>query len=177
MITTKKKKRNKRSPQKYIDTTDNSQLNYHDKLKDLKNFELHSGNFYEEAKTIFRKMKTTRHNKLEEINNMVNGVGNCEIGMIDYTNLMTNDMNKQFFTNSNNLLDNRINYTTNLNDNYKKKNIELENEINILRKKYQDLVQENKLNNNHAVLLVNEEIGLIEMFYEIQSKQYAVVQL
>jgi hypothetical protein len=36
---------------------------------------------------------------------------------------------------------------------------------------------ENKLNNNHAVLLVNEEIGLIEMFYEIQSKQYAVVQL
>ena len=36
---------------------------------------------------------------------------------------------------------------------------------------------ENKQNKNHTVLLVDEEIGLIETFYEIQSKHYGVVQL
>ena len=36
---------------------------------------------------------------------------------------------------------------------------------------------ENKLNKNHTDLLVDEEIGLIETFYEIQSKHYGVVQL
>jgi prepilin-type N-terminal cleavage/methylation domain-containing protein len=34
-----------------------------------------------------------------------------------------------------------------------------------------------KQSNNHTVVLLNEEMGLIEKFYEINSKQYAVVRL
>ena len=35
----------------------------------------------------------------------------------------------------------------------------------------------NKLNNNHTVLLYNGDMGLIENFYEIESKKYAVIRL
>ncbi len=36
---------------------------------------------------------------------------------------------------------------------------------------------QNKKNNNHTVALVNGDIGLIEKFYEVVSKKYAVIRL
>ena len=33
------------------------------------------------------------------------------------------------------------------------------------------------MNNNHTVLLYNGDMGLIENFYEIESKKYAVIRL